>query len=130
MNPLRRYGAPVLLLAAGLLLRLFFVHRHAFVAGDSMLYQEIADNWLHAHIYGLSTDTVPRPTLIRLPGYPLLLAVLALVFDPHGTLALGSLRSFEPVLYFQVALDPVTCLLLASLAGRLFGRHARLAALA
>ncbi len=126
----RSHAVTILLLAAGLLLRLFFVHRHAFVAGDSLLYQEIADNWLHAHVYGLSTNDAPRPTLIRLPGYPLILAALALVFDPHGNAALGTLRSFVPVLYLQVLVDLATCLLLGSLAGRLFGPRARSAAVA
>lgn len=127
---LRSRAAIFLLLLAGLLLRLFFVHRHAFVAGDSMLYQEIADNWLHAHVYGLSTDGAPRPTLIRLPGYPIVLAILAVLFDWQGRWPLGSLQSFVPVLYLQVIVDLVTCLLVASLAGRLFGQRAGMVALA
>lgn len=127
---LRNRAAVSVLLLAGLLLRLFFVHRHAFVAGDSMLYQEIADNWLHAHVYGLSTNDAPRATLIRLPGYPLVLAALAVVFDWQGRWPLGSLQSFVPVIYLQVIVDLVTCLLVGSLAGRLFGRRAGLVALA
>ena len=127
---LRTRAAVFVLLLAGLLLRLFFVHKHAFVAGDSMLYQEIADNWLHAHVYGLSTNDAPRPTLIRLPGYPMVLAALAVVFDWNGRWPLGSLQSFVPVLYLQVIADLVTCLLVGSLAGRLFGRRAGLVALA
>ena len=54
-----------LLLLCGLLLQVFFLRRYAFLAGDSLLYQDIALNWLHAHVYGLSTDAAPRPTLIR-----------------------------------------------------------------
>ena len=126
----RSHAAVFLLLLAGLLLRVFFVRRHAFVAGDSLLYQEIADNWLHSHIYGLSTNAAPRPTLIRLPGYPLVLALLAIMFDPKGIASLGSLRSFAPVLYLQIAADLVSCVLLGSLANRLFGARAGLFALA
>lgn len=118
------------LLLAGLVLRLFFLRHHAFVSGDSLLYQEIAQNWLHAHTYGLSTDAAPKPTLIRLPGYPMVLAVLAALFDPLLNADLGTLRSFLPVLYLQVVADLSTCLLLGSLAGRLFGDRARLAAIA
>ncbi len=95
-----------------------------------MLYQEIADNWLHAHVYGLSTNDAPRATLIRLPGYPIVLAALEVVFDWSGRWALGSLRSFAPVLYLQVFADLITCLLVGSLAGRLFGRRAGWIALA
>lgn len=122
--------AVALLLLAGLLLRLFFLRYHAFVSGDSLLYQEIAQNWIHAHTYGLSTNDAPRPTLIRLPGYPMVLAILAVLFDPLLNADLGTLRSFLPVLYLQVAVDLCTCLLLGSLAGRLFGPRARLAAIA
>ncbi len=95
-----------------------------------MLYQEIADNWLRAHVYGLSTNGDPRATLIRLPGYPLVLVGLAVIFDPHGRWPLGSLQSFVPVLYMQVIVDLVTCMLVGSLARRLFGVRAGMVALA
>ena len=128
---LSTYGvAATALLLAGLALRLFFLRWHAFVAGDSLLYQDIAQNWLHASTYGMSTNGAPRPTLIRLPGYPMVLAALALVFDPLLQADPGTLRSFLPVLYLQVVVDLATCLILAALAGRLFGPRARVAALA
>ena len=127
---LERRLTVALLLLAGLLLRLFFVRYHAFVSGDSLLYQDIAQNWVHAHVYGLSTDGAPRPTLIRLPGYPLVLAALGLVFDPLLPADPGTLRSFLPVLYLQVVVDLGACLLLGSLAGRLFGDRAKISAIA
>ncbi len=118
------------LLFAGLCLRVFFVRRHGFVAGDSLLYQDIAQNWLHEHIYGLSTDAAPRPTLIRVPGYPAILALLACLSDRFLHADLGTLRSFAPVLWLQVAADLLTCTLAASIARQLAGHRAALATLA
>lgn len=120
----------VVLLLAGLALRIFFLRKHAFLAGDSYLYQDIAQNWLHAHIYGLSTDTDPRPTLIRLPGYPAILAALAWIFDRWLQADSGTLRSFLPVLWLQILIDLGTCWLAASIARRMFGAQAAVAALA
>lgn len=119
-----------LLLLAGLILRLYFLRYHDFIAGDSLLYQEIAQNWVHAHVYGFSTDAAPRPTLIRLPGYPLILAALGILFDPILKADPGTLRSFLPVLVLQVAVDLLSCVLVSVLAGRLFGGRAQTVALA
>ncbi len=124
-----RFLIALVFVLLGLSLRLFFVQRHAFLAGDSLLYQEIAQNWVHEGVYGLSTDTAPRPTMIRLPGYPVVLAALGLLFDPLLKADLGTLRSFVPVLYLQVAVDLLTCAVLALTARRLFGPRAGWAAL-
>ena len=129
LDPRTRTVAVALLLA-GLALRIFFLRRHAFLAGDSYLYQDIAQNWLHAHIYGLSTDTVPRPTLIRLPGYPAVLAACSWIFDRWLRADPGTLRSFLPVLWLQIIADLGTCCLAASIARRTFGSRAAVAALA
>ena len=118
------------LLLAGLLLRIFFLRRHAFLAGDSFLYQDIAQNWLHAHVYGLSTDTDPRPTLIRLPGYPAILAACAWLFDRFLQADPGTMRSFLPVLWMQIIADLGTCWLAASIARRMFGERSAMIALA
>lgn len=118
------------LLLAGLCLRIFFLRRHAFLAGDSLLYQDIAQNWLYEHVYGLSTSAAPRPTLIRVPGYPAILAVLAWLFDRFLQADQGTLRSFVPVLWLQVLADLLTCGLAAGIARRLAGRRAALATLA
>ena len=118
------------LLLTGLALRIFFLRRHAFLAGDSYLYQDIAQNWLHAHMYGLSTDTDPRPTLIRLPGYPAIVAALAWIFDRWLQADPGTMRSFLPVLWLQVVADLGTCCIAALIARRMFGRRAAVAALA
>src|SRR5260370_20574590 len=111
----------ILALAAGLLLRLWFVGHAATIAGDTLVYGDIARNWLDHGVYGFTqTAAPPRPTLIRLPGYP---AFLALCFTLFGR------EHYTAVMYAQVVLDLCTCLLVAALAGRLFGRRPFIAAL-
>ena len=117
------------LLLAGFLLRWYFVHSRAFVAGDSGLYLDISQSWIDAHTYGLSTNAAPRPTLIRLPGYPIVLAAIQLGF-PRSAAAPDGSGVFRLVMWFQIFLDLGTCILLARLAWRNFGRRAGLAALA
>jgi hypothetical protein len=108
-------------LAAGLLLRLWFVAHLASVNGDTLIYGNIAKNWLQHGVYGfLVTANGPQPTLIRLPGYPMFLAACFSVFG---------IDRYTPVLYVQCAFDLFSCLLIAGLAGRLFGSRARMAAL-
>lgn len=118
------------LLLAGLLLRMYFVQHQAFVAADSILYQDIAYSWLHRGIYGFATATSARPTLIRVPGYPMILAAVAWVFDPLLKAAPATLRSFAPVLWLQVAADLATCWMVRTLAKRAAGERAGMAALA
>ena len=105
-------------LAAGLLLRLFFLVRYAHIQGDSLLYADIAHNLLRHGIYGITNGSgAIRPTLIRLPGYPLFLALCFRIFglDAHGQ------ERFFPILLLQILIDLFTCVLLSRLAGRLFG---------
>lgn len=122
--------AALSLFAAGLLLRIYFLLRRPFIASDSLLYQDIAQNWLHAHVYGLSTGVPPRPTLIRLPGYPAILAACAWLFDRWLHPGIGTIRSFLPVLWLQIFIDLATCWLSSRIASRLFGIRAGIAALA
>src|SRR5205807_4058527 len=88
-------------------LRLFFVFRFPHVAGDSLVYGDIARNWLHHGIYGLSDGELIRPTLIRLPGYP---AFLALIFSIFGQDHYGA------AMVVQAFIDTNTCLVIAALA--------------
>lgn len=108
-------------LTIGLLLRLWFVAHAARIAGDTLVYGDIAKNWLDHGVYGFTeSPRAPQPTLIRLPGYP---AFLALCFSLFGR------EHYTAVMYIQVALDLLTCVILSALANRLFGRRAALAAL-
>jgi 4-amino-4-deoxy-L-arabinose transferase-like glycosyltransferase len=108
-------------LALGLALRLFFIAKVARIAGDTLIYGDIAKNWLEHGVYGFSqTAAGPVPTLIRLPGYPLFLAICFYLFG---------MEHYTAVMYAQGAIDLLTCLLVAALARRLFGSRAGLAAL-
>lgn len=115
----------VFAMVAGLLLRLWFIFRHEYISGDSLVYGDLARNLLEHHVYGLSVvlDGVaapPRPTLIRLPGYPLFLALCFRLFG---------IGRYLPVLLVQAVVDLGTCGLIAALAKRIFGRRAVPAAL-
>ena len=108
-------------LALGLALRLWFIANVARIAGDTLIYGDIAKNWLEHGVYGFSQSVAgPVPTLIRLPGYPLFLALSFRLFG---------IEHYSAVMYVQGVIDLLTCLLVAALAGRLFGRRAAIAAL-
>ena len=108
-----------LALVAGLVLRLWFVDHMTRVVGDSLVYGDIAKTWLQHGIYGMSADTPSgaRPTLIRLPGYPMFLAACFRLFG---------VEHYGAMLRVQVAIDLWSCWLASALAGRLFGPRARL----
>ena len=122
--------ATTLLLICGLMLRIYFFRRHVFIAGDSVLYQDIARNWLHKRVYGLSEGASPRPTLIRLPGYPAVLAALDWIFGRWLNPDPGTLASFLPVLSLQILADLGTCWISAGIARKVFGKQAFLITLA
>lgn len=99
----------------GLGLRLLFALRFPAIVDDSRLYANIAQTWLQHGIYGLTSGSHIFPTLSRLPGYPLFLAAVFVIFG-HG--------HFLPVLLTQVAFDLLTCFLIADMARRFAGPHA------
>src|SRR5271156_5814437 len=111
---------PLIVLAAGAALRLWAIHSHPQIQGDSLVYGDIASNWLVHGIYGHSVGhasglTTVEPTLVRLPGYP---AFLALCFAIFG------MANYRAVVYLQAIIDLGACLLVAGLAGKVCGRRA------
>jgi 4-amino-4-deoxy-L-arabinose transferase-like glycosyltransferase len=94
---------------AGLALRLILYFRFPHVTGDSLIYGDIARNWLQHGIFGLTHAEGIRPTWIRLPGYP---AFLAACF------ALFGMEHYNAVLLVQIAIDLLGCFLVADLARR------------
>ena len=105
-------------LVAGALLRLLFFWLRPTVAGDALMYGDLAHNMVAHHVYGFS-GTVIQPTLIRLPGYPLFLAACFAVFGAGN---------YAAVVVVQMLVDLAGCALLGLLAERLWGRRAGLAA--
>lgn len=105
-------------LVLGALLRVWFIEHAGSVAGDTLLYGDIAKNWMTRGVYGFAASG--EPTLIRLPGYPLLMAACFRLFG---------MEHYTAVMYVQCAIDLATCVLVAALTWRLFGRRAALVAL-
>ncbi|MGH9497861.1 MAG: ArnT family glycosyltransferase [Terriglobales bacterium] len=104
---------------AGIVLRLFFVFHFPAVVTDSLVYGDIAKNWLRHGVFGLSGINEVSPTYIRLPGYPAFLAVIFTIFGMENYLA---------ALIVQVFVDIGTCLLIADIARRcVSARAARIA---
>ena len=108
-----------LALLAGLLLRLWFILHLPYISDDSLMYGSFAKNLLTRHVYGFSASGAP--SLIRLPGYPLFLALCFRLFG---------LEHYGAVLGVQAVVDLISCVLLAALACNLFGRRAGWAAVA
>jgi hypothetical protein len=104
-------------LLAGAALRVWFIRVFPQIQGDSLLYADIARNWLLHGIYGRSVlhpggPPTIAPTLVRLPGYP---GFLALCFAAFGN------QNYLAVLYLQAIIDLATCLLIAGFVRRLCG---------
>src|SRR5580698_613822 len=100
----RKWWIALFALAAGAALRLWFIHAYPEVQGDPLIYGDIAKNWMLHGIYGLSGSDGIRPTLIRLPGYPLFLALSFRLFG---------MEHYHAVMYAQIVVDLVSCLLIA-----------------
>jgi hypothetical protein len=106
--------------------------RHLFqVSGDSLVYGGIAKNLLLYGRYALTTGAgITYDTLIRLPGYPLFLALCFRIFG---------IENYFAVACVQIVAELFGCALLAIFAGQIahrlrpedtgFGRRAGLATL-
>ena len=113
---LRRHALFFLLFTvAALALRLVFFWKFRFIAGDSLVYGDIAKNWLQHGVYALRQDSVLVPTLIRLPGYPLFLVAVWSVFG---------VEHYTAVIVVQILLDLGTCFVVAALALESTGERA------
>jgi 4-amino-4-deoxy-L-arabinose transferase-like glycosyltransferase len=100
---------------AGLALRLLFLFLFPAITSDSLIYGDIAKNWLQHGVYGVHDGAAIVPTYIRLPGYP---AFLALIFSVFG------MEHYRAVLAVQILVDLASCLLIADMARRLLSDRA------
>ena len=113
---LRRVGARRLLsfsaaLVSGAALRFWMLGKFFEVSGDSQLYGGIARNLLLHGWYAVSpAGGAAHSTLIRLPGYPLFLALCFRLFG---------MENYFSAVVVQIALELAACLLLAFAALRL-----------
>jgi len=114
----RRWAPILLALAAGAVLRLWMLKEFPQVEGDTLVYGGLAKNLLLHGRYAITDGSgVLHSTLIRLPGYPLF---LALCFSLFG------MENYNAVAYVQIALDLLGCLLLAGFVRRIASRGAAL----
>ena len=109
----RIFSNPVFALAAGLCLRLFFVLKFPADSGDTVLYEQIASNWLKHHVYAMDVQGAITPVDLRMPGYP---AFLALIYALTGRTG-ESARLW--VMLAQIAVDLLSCLAIAVLGAAL-----------
>src|SRR5579864_1128541 len=109
----RIFWNPVAALFAGVGLRLFFVFKYPANSGDTVIYEQIAANWLKHHVYAMDVRGQVTPVDMRMPGYP---AFLAIIYALTGRTA-ESARLW--LMLAQVAVDLLTCLLIACLAALL-----------
>jgi hypothetical protein len=103
------YGHLAVALPLGLALRLFFIIRFPFHAGDTKFYDELARNWLDHGVYGLFVRGQLMPVDMRMPGYPAFLSVIYAIFGRAG----------KAVMLVQAVIDLITCVLTGLIATRL-----------
>src|SRR6202171_1252474 len=109
----RVFSYPLFALIAGLCLRLYFVLKFPASSGDTVLYEQIATNWLKHHIYGMDVGGAIIPVDLRMPGYPAFLAFIYVLTGHTGADA----RFW--VMVTQVGVDLLSCLVIAHLAALL-----------
>src|SRR3974377_2043982 len=106
----RFFSNPLVALAAGACLRLFFVLKFPASSGDTILYDQFATNWLTLGKFAMDINGQPTPVDLRMPGYP---AFLAMIYPLTGRTG-ESARL--PVMLAQVVVDLATCCVIAALA--------------
>ena len=104
---------PLVAMAFGLGLRLFFILKYPATAGDTALYEELASNWLKHGVYAVSVEGVLMPVDVRVPGYSAFLALVYALTGREGEAAR------LPVMLAQAAVDLLCCFVIAAIAARL-----------
>lgn len=104
---------------AAALLRLFWVLHLSTIEGDSLVYGDMAKCLVTEHFLGITKTGNCTPTMIRMPGYSM---YLALTFQFFGV------DRYSGAMLFQILADVLTCFLAANLARRIFGERAARAA--
>jgi hypothetical protein len=107
-----------LALAGGAWMRLWMLKALPQVTVDTVLYGNLAKNLLIHRQFAITDGSgVAHQTLIRLPGYPLFLALCFRLFG---------LDNYTAVSYLQIAMELVGCLLLAAFVRRVASDRAAL----
>lgn len=106
----RVFSNAVVPLAAGLCLRLFFILKYPANSGDTVLYEQMATNWLKHAAYAMEVYGKVTPVDLRMPGYPAFLAVIYAITGKTGEAARFA------VMLAQAIIDLLTCAIIATLA--------------
>jgi hypothetical protein len=109
----RFFSNPLPALFVGACLRLLFVLKFPATSGDTVLYDQLATNWLKLGKLAMDVGGQPTPVDLRMPGYPAFLALVYAVTRRTG----DSASLF--VMLAQVVVDLGTCVVIAALAGLL-----------
>lgn len=104
-----------LFLILGFLLRGYMLKWHFLFQGDSLVYGDLAKNWLVHGVYGLTDGASVLPVDIRTPGYPAFLAACFRVFG---------IEHYGAVVRLQLVIDLLTCFVIAAGARRLLSDSA------
>lgn len=110
----RIFSNPIFPLLLGLGLRLLFILRFPANSGDTILYEQMATNWLQHHAYAMNVNGAIQPVDLRMPGYPAFLAMLYVLSGKVGAAAHGV------VMIAEALVDLLDCLAVAGLAVTLF----------
>lgn len=109
----RVFWYSTLALIAGASLRLFFAWKFPAGASDTIIYDQLAANWLKHFKYAMDVSGQPLSVDIRMPGYPAFLALIYAVIRRTGESA------YRVVRFLQIFVDLATCLVIAALAALL-----------
>ncbi len=109
---------PLTALLTGACLRLFFVLKFPAGSGDTVIYEQLAANWLKYGRYAMDIGGQPVPVDLRMPGYPAFLTTLYALTGRAGE------NARLVVMLAQVLVDLASCLLIAVLAAQLVRLYA------
>ena len=110
----RTFWHSLVALLAGAALRFFFVLKFPGGSGDTIIYDQLAANWLKYGKYAMDVSGQPLSVDIRMPGYPAFLAFIAAVTRQSVE------NAHRPAMIAQIFVDLATCLVVAALAVLLF----------
>jgi hypothetical protein len=106
----RFFSNPITAVLAGACLRLYFVFKFPAGSGDTVIYDQLASNWLKYGKYAMDIAGQPVPVDLRMPGYPAFLAILYALSGRNGE------NARLIVMLAQVLVDLASCLIIGALA--------------
>ena len=109
----RAFWHPILALLVGAVLRAFFVLKYPGNSGDTIIYDQLAANWLAYGKYAMNVAGQPLSVDIRMPGYPMYLALVAFLTRQTPE------NAHQAAMVGQILIDLAACLAIAALAATL-----------